>query len=190
MSRIIEKKIRIEELEKLLREIDDLDKEYEEKWDPWRERVKKTWEERMAFQKTKQHEYLSKLWVASCEVRDMIKREKQELLDLVLEVYGEEVKTKIIIPKPNHGDEQGKKEWSICYGEPDGDEIIVGAEDRKKEAVEMCKRLNKILHEKKELIKEAQKLVIRLLPRETYGENSDAERLYDILQILEGTLPE
>ena len=81
----------------------------------------------------------------------------------------------------NHGDENGKNCWTICYGKPDGDEIIIGVENRKSDAIEMCKRLNKIISEKKELVKEAKRLTRRLLPWQEFGESDKAERLWDIL---------
>lgn len=46
----------------------------------------------------------------------------------------------------NHGDDDGKNQFTICYGEPnDIDNIIVGSSDKKSFANESCNRLNKII---------------------------------------------
>lgn len=52
---------------------------------------------------------------------------------------------------PNHGDEDGKNCWTVCYGneESDGDEIILTTEDEE-DAQDLCRRLNKIISEQPE----------------------------------------
>lgn len=59
---------------------------------------------------------------------------------------------------PNHGDEDGRGCYTICYAGKDedgdfdfnGDEIIVGVLDEEKDAIESCRRLNEILNTAKE----------------------------------------
>lgn len=46
---------------------------------------------------------------------------------------------------PNHGDEDGRNSLTVCYGEADGDEIIICCTDKVKDAKESCRRLNKIM---------------------------------------------
>lgn len=89
---------------------------------------------------------------------------------------------------PNHGDENGKREWTICYGNYNDDDcVIVTAVDTKKEAIITCRNLNKeIVKPRKEICAEGKRLMVRLLPPKEYGENEDAERLWDILDMLEG----
>jgi hypothetical protein len=46
----------------------------------------------------------------------------------------------------NHGNEDGNRDFTICYGDPDDlDNVIVGAEDTAEDAAEAVKRLNAIL---------------------------------------------
>ncbi len=46
----------------------------------------------------------------------------------------------------NHGDEDGNNCFTISYGDgSDIDNIIIGVEDKEKDAKEVCKRLNQIM---------------------------------------------
>jgi hypothetical protein len=46
---------------------------------------------------------------------------------------------------PNHGDEEGRGCWTICYGEINDYETIIAAVDKKGQAIYACKELNRIL---------------------------------------------
>lgn len=46
---------------------------------------------------------------------------------------------------PNHGDEDGRNGFTICYDWENSDEIIVWCEDTEEDAIEAVKRLNGIL---------------------------------------------
>ena len=50
----------------------------------------------------------------------------------------------------------------------------------------MNKRIALPLTEIQELCKEAKELVVKLLPPEEYGEDYNADRLYEILETIEG----
>ena len=88
---------------------------------------------------------------------------------------------------PNHGDEDGRNGWTVCYGEVDDvDHIIIGAEDTKRGAQEMAKRLNGIIkidaadkQEVKEEFHEATKNLVELDPS---GESLSATRVYESLE--------
>lgn len=54
---------------------------------------------------------------------------------------------------PNHGDEEGRRGYTIIYGDVDDeDHIIVGAEDDEADAVMSCDRLNEIYLSSRALI--------------------------------------